>query len=129
MQLHLPLFQTGAFLLQGHMDSKHTVVTQNNTGDNILDSTAGQMYVKVCETPTSVVLSSEAPSLQSFSSLIFSAVNPTVSKARYTFSIVSLALSYKQWTVKQIRESDVERQEMGKERLIKFALSQQGMNK
>lgn len=60
-----------------------------------------RIYKGVCETLTSVVLSSEAPSLQSFSSLFFSAVCATVSKARYTLSIVSLALSCTRWKDKE----------------------------
>lgn len=63
-----------------------------------VDTSAGQVLVKVCVCVcvilTSIALSSEAPSLQSCSSFDFSAVCPTISKARYTLSIVSLALSY-----------------------------------
>lgn len=44
---------------------------------------------------TSALLSSADPSLQSDSSLVFSALSPAVSSAKYTFSMLSLALCYK----------------------------------
>lgn len=87
-QLNLSLLQAAASLLQWRVELRF----------RIWDLSINKASIQLCFTIlTSIVLNSEAPSLQSFSSLAFSTVNPAISKARYTFSIVNFAFSYRWW--------------------------------